>query len=196
MAAGQTKKDRYNPQGWTDWPLRFKAVGGDSSPKEATRIPERGFQRIVRVSYWLNAYNPIGNQVADIPLADLFYTASVGYGPDYHGRFIQLHKLRLLRIPTSSLIVAADGLYMGRQTVTQQGNENSRIGFRHPGHKPAIFAANTIFADGHVEPVQGDRFPRALGNDTDPAVIAQKRHENLSGITVYTNPQAALAPIP
>ncbi len=194
MIDGQTGTDPDKPRGWTDWPLKFTEVGGDSKPKVSTTIPARHFNRIIRVSYWINAYNPIGNQPSDIPASDLHYTASVGLGPDFHGRFITPHKLRQLRIPTSVFIVAADGLYMGRQAVTQQGNPNGRIGYRHPGYKPAIGASNTILADGHVEPIQGDRFPRAVSSSDTDEVFAQKRHENLSGPTVYANPQAVFFP--
>jgi prepilin-type N-terminal cleavage/methylation domain-containing protein len=52
---GQTRTDPNKPRGWTDWPLRFTASGGDSSPKVATTIPEWGFNKIIRVSYWINA---------------------------------------------------------------------------------------------------------------------------------------------
>lgn len=194
MATGQTGTDPDKPRGWTDWPLKFTAVGGDSMPKVAVTIPQRHFNKVIRVSYWVNAYNPIGNQPADIPMNDLHYTASVGLGPDHHGRFIEPRKLRMLRRSPSLLIVAADGIYMGRQAVTQQGNANSRIGFRHPGHKPAIGAANVIMVDGHVEPIQGDRFPRALSSSDTPEVVAQKRHENLSGPTVYLDPRSIFNP--
>jgi hypothetical protein len=43
-------------------------------------------------------------------------------------------------------------------------------------------------ADGHVEAVQGDRFPRALASGDAADVKTAKRQENLSGPTIYANP--------
>jgi prepilin-type N-terminal cleavage/methylation domain-containing protein/prepilin-type processing-associated H-X9-DG protein len=189
MKDGQTGYDPDKPRGWTDWPLRFLATGGDSSPKEPTTIPERGFKKIIRVSYWLNAYNPVGNSVPDLDEVDLFYTASVGFGPDGKGKFIRPKKMNLFRPSPSLFLIASDGIYMGRQQVTQQGNQHSRIGYRHPGRTKGIGSANIILADGHVEAMQGDRFPRAVVADDSPEVIAAKRHENLSGPTIYANPR-------
>jgi prepilin-type processing-associated H-X9-DG protein len=189
MKDGQTGTDPDKPRGWTDWPLRFTSVGGDSAPKQAVTIPERGFRKIIRVSYWINAYNPVGNQPADIAAADLHYTASVGLGPDSKGETIKLHRQNATRLSPSLLIVVADGIYMGRQGVTQQYNANSRIGYRHAGVKAPFGAANIILADGHVEVMQGDRFPRAVSGSDGPEVVAAKRHENLSGPTIYTNPR-------
>ena len=188
MKDGQTGFDPDKPRGWTDWPLRFLSTGGDSSPKEAT-IPERGFKKIIRVSYWLNAYNPVGNQVEDLDAVDLYYTASVGFGPDGKGRFIKPKKMNLFRPSPSLFLIASDGIYMGRQQVTQQGNQHSRIGYRHPGRSKAIGSVNIILADGHVESMQGDQFPRAVTPDDPPEVVAAKRHENLSGPTIYANPR-------
>jgi prepilin-type processing-associated H-X9-DG protein len=189
MKDGQTGDDPDKPRGWTDWPLRFTSVGGDSAPKEAVTIPERRLNKIIRVSYWINAYNPVGNKPADIASADLHYTASVGLGPDAKGEYIKLHKMSLFRPSPCLFVVVADGIYMGRQGVTQQFNTNSRIGYRHPGVKNPFGAANIILADGHVEAMQGDRFPRALGASDAAEVVAAKRHENLSGPTIYANPK-------
>jgi prepilin-type processing-associated H-X9-DG protein len=183
---GQTGTDPDKPKGWTDWPLKFTAPGGDSMPKVAVTIPERGLTKIIRVSYWINAYNPIGSQPQDIATADLHYTASVGLGPDAKGACVPLHQMKA-RQP-SRFIVTSDGIYMGRQAVTRMGDTNSRIGYRHPGTKPASATANVAFADGHVEPIQSDRFPRALSSGDPPDLVEEKKQENLCGPTVYTDP--------
>ena len=191
MKHGQTGTDPDNPRGWTDWPLRFTGIGGDSMPKEAVTIPERGFHKIIRVSYWINAYNPVGSQPADIPAADLYYTASVGLGPDTQGNYIKLHRLRTKR--PSRLVVVADGIYMGRQSVTRRGDTNSRIGYRHPEADALDSYANVAFADGHVEEILGDRFPRALSRNDSAEVVREKELENISGPTVYEDPEAVFS---
>lgn len=189
MKDGQTGNDPAKPRGWTDWPLVFTAVGGDSSPKVAVTIPSRGFNKIIRVSYWINAYNPIGNAPASIDAADVHYTASVGVGPDSHGKYIQLHKTTNIR-RSSGLIVLADGIYMGRQSVTRLGDTNSRIGYRHRGMGRKLGAANIAFADGHAETITGDRFPRAIGGSV---TLQTAREDNLGGNpTIYADPDRSL----
>jgi len=198
MKDGQTGTDPGKPRGWTDWPLVFTSVGGDSAPKQATTIPQLGFNKIIRVSYWINAYNPVGSQPADIAADDLYYTASVGVGPDTHGRFIRLHKTANIR-HSSQLIVVADGIYMGRQSVNQLKMTNSRIGYRHRGPRGDNTVANAAFADGHAEAIGGDRFPCALATDAKYAAngghttLADQIDENLDELTVYANPEAAVA---
>lgn len=188
MKDGQTGDAPDKPRGWVDWPLRFTSVGGDSKPKEAVLIPERGFMKIIRVSYWINAYNPIGSQPSDIAGSDLHYTASVGLGPDTSGQYIKLHRM-LSRRP-ARFVVVSDGIYMGRQAVTRLGDTNSRIGYRHPGMGRLEGLANVAFADGHVETILGDRFPQALHRSDTGEIVAQKKLENLSGPTVYEDPEA------
>lgn len=187
MRDGQTGTNPDKPRGWTDWPLKFTATGGDSMPKVAVTIPERGFNKTIRVSYWINGYNPIGSAPADLATLDLHYTASVGLGPDGRGQYIRPHKLDC-RQP-SRLIVASDGIYMGRQAVTRLGDTNSRIGYRHPSAQRPNGLANIVLADGHVDPMTWDRFPRALNSSDSPAVVAEKKLENLSGPTIYTHPE-------
>lgn len=187
MKDGQTGDDPSKPRGWVDWPLRFTGVGGDSMPKEAVTIPERGFTKIIRVSFWINAYNPVGNQPGDIEASDLYYTASVGLGPDTTGRYIKLHQLKA-RYP-AHLVVVSDGIYMGRQSVTRLGDKNSRIGYRHPGLGRLDGQANVAFADGHAESIPGDRFPQAMHRNDTAEILAQKKMENISGPTVYENPE-------
>ena len=187
MAGGQTGEARDNPRGWTDWPLIFESAGGDSMPKTAVTIPERRYNKIIRVSYWINAYNPVGNQPADIEASDLYYTASVGLGPDSRGRFVRLRKQTCYR--PERFIVVSDGLYMGRQSVTRQGDKNSRIGYRHPSMNDLEGSANIALADGHAESITGDRFPRAVGSRDSGELIEEKRMENLRGPTVYADPR-------
>jgi prepilin-type N-terminal cleavage/methylation domain-containing protein/prepilin-type processing-associated H-X9-DG protein len=187
---GQTGTDPSKPRGWTDWPLTFTAVGGDSSPKVAATIPDAGFTKVIRVGYWLNAYNPIGGAPADIDAQDVHYTASVGLGPDAKGKYIRLHTTSQIR-RASELIVAADGVYMGRQSVTHLGDANSRVGYRHPGNGKTNGAANAVFADGHADRLESAQFPRALGSGDSADVKTQKWRENSQGATVYADPERA-----
>jgi prepilin-type N-terminal cleavage/methylation domain-containing protein len=114
MAAGQTSLTAGGQQGWTDWPMIFTTTGGDSAPKQAQTMPAQGFNQIIRVGYWINAYNPVGSApsgaaAADIYTADIYYTTSVGYGPDNQGQYCQLHKMSQVRA-SSRLVTVADGL--------------------------------------------------------------------------------------
>jgi hypothetical protein len=52
MKGGQTGTDPGKPKGWMDWPnLR---LGVDNVP---TTVPDRGFTKVIRVGYWINADN-------------------------------------------------------------------------------------------------------------------------------------------
>lgn len=181
VASGQTGTDPNNPKGWHDWP--FERTGSGNIP---VTIPSRGFEKIIRVSYWVNAINPIGGTVQ--VEQDLHYTGSVGYGPGTGGAFVTQTKLSSFVRPVQ-LIALADGVYVGRQRDNQVGNTNSRIGFRHPGK---LGSANAVFADGHVTGINGKEFPRALGGSGTPQEVAE---ENLHGnASVYANPEKTLAP--
>lgn len=180
VASGQTGTDPNNPKGWQDWPwLRT----GTSAV--AVTIPERGFNKILRVSYWINADNPIG--AAAVVTPNLFYTGSVGYGPGTNGKKIFATPFSAFARP-SNLIALADGLYAGRQRDNRLGVLNSRIGYRHgPRGKPA---ANAAFADGHCETLGSKDFPRAAGGSN---VLAEVQAENAHGRpTVYADPEKAL----
>lgn len=179
MAGGQTGDDRGKPKGWMDWPnLRL------GTQNVATTIPSRGFDKIIRVGYWINADNPIGATAAVTP--DLFYTASVGYGPSSNGLFINYTKTARFRKP-SRLIAIADGVYAGRQRDNRINVTNSRIGYRHPKD-----TANTLFADGHVEPISGKVFPRAAGGTV---TVDMAREDNFGDKpTVFANPDRAFGP--
>ncbi len=78
-------------------------------------------------------------------------------------------------------------MYAGRQRDNRIGSTNCRIGYRHAGGKGT---ANAVFADGHVAPIEGTKFPRALGGKNNPEEV---RDENLGGQpTVYANPERIL----
>ncbi|MFZ4575114.1 MAG: hypothetical protein ACOYN0_11995, partial [Phycisphaerales bacterium] len=181
VASGQTGTDPNNPKGWLDWP--FERQGSANIP---VLIEDRGFNKVIRVAYWINVINPIGGTVQVDQ--DLHYTGSVGYGPGTGGAFVRQTKLNAFVRP-SQLIALADGVYAGRQRDNQIGMPNSRIGFRHSGKQGT---ANTAFADGHVASIGGKEFPRALGGTNPPEEV---RAENLNGRpSVYANPERTLAP--
>jgi len=181
VATGQTGDNPDNPKGWLDWP--FARTGTANIPQT---IPSRGFNKIIRVAYWINADNPIGTATTVTP--DVFYTASVGYGPGTNGLSIRQSRTSVFKRP-SMLVTVADGLYAGRQRDNQIGTTNCRIGYRHPGRNSS---ANVAFADGHVGALGGKEFPRALGGTN---VVSEVRAENLtSGATVYANPEKSLGP--
>jgi prepilin-type N-terminal cleavage/methylation domain-containing protein/prepilin-type processing-associated H-X9-DG protein len=189
--------DQANPRGWADWPMFFTTVGGDSVPKQDTTMPDQGFNKVLRVSYWFNAYNPIGGPVTSIAANDLYYSASFGFGPDAGGAFVGLHKTSAIK-HSSQLIVVADGLYMGRQSVDQIGMTNCRIGYRHPGPRGQNTVANAGFLDGHAESIAGNQFPCAFAKSSSYAAnlgtttLAQQEAINLNGPTIYADPEAAL----
>jgi prepilin-type N-terminal cleavage/methylation domain-containing protein/prepilin-type processing-associated H-X9-DG protein len=180
MAGGQTGFDQDKPQGYQDWPTQFLAAGGDSVPKQDPALPIPGFGNAsgpyihqIRCGYFLNAYNPIGTPPpsgAFIPICTA-YTQSVGFGPYANGNLAPVRGMSAIARP-AALIVACDGIYMGRQSVTRLGEANRRIGYRHPG--PAVQASvngvlttftdttsNTVFADGHAEPIFNNDFPHS-----------------------------------
>lgn len=179
VASGQTGTDPQNAKGWLDWP--FTRSGTSNI---AQTIPERRFEKIIRVSYWINADNPIGSPAVVTP--DLYFTGSVGYGPGSNAVSIKQSRNAIFKKP-SFLITVADGLYAGRQRDSRINVTNSRIGYRHPGRNSA---ANVAFADGHAEPIGGDEFPRATGGT---ATLADVRDDNFGAKpTVYANPEKAL----
>jgi prepilin-type N-terminal cleavage/methylation domain-containing protein/prepilin-type processing-associated H-X9-DG protein len=180
LANGQTGTDPNAPKGYFDWPTM--RTGTSYAPQT---IPERGFNVILRSSYWINAFNPIG--ATEFLEPDLHYTASVGYGPSTNGLTIQ-HTSMAAYVRPDTLIATADGVFAGRQRSNRIGTTNNRIGYRHAGAGGG--AVNAAFADGHVRIISADSFPRGLGAGNDPAVV---RAENTGGRpTVYANPEKAL----
>jgi prepilin-type N-terminal cleavage/methylation domain-containing protein/prepilin-type processing-associated H-X9-DG protein len=187
---GQTGTDAGKPRGWTDWPQVINPAGGDGNAKTALTVPSLGYNTIIRVSYWINAYCPIGGAVANLPANDLYYSTIVGFGPDSNGYYLRPHKMTSIR-DSSETIAFADGVYLGRQSVTQLGQSNSRIGYRHPGMGVPAGAANVAFADGHVERVEGNSFPQSFSSSDSAATTATKLAQNTSGMTVYMDVTAA-----
>ncbi len=179
MAETQTGGDPDKPKGYMDWPVVITL-----SQNFAVTIPQSGFGRIIRVSYWINADNPIG-----LPRSfeqGAHFTGSVGYGPNLQGRIMRQSIFEDIVEP-SRLIALADGLYAGQQQSTRLGDGDSRIGYRHPG---GVGRCNLGFADGHVGGIAGDRFPRKLAAGLD---IDDVRRENLGpGPTVYADPRRFL----
>jgi prepilin-type processing-associated H-X9-DG protein len=166
-----------------DWPNT--RTGSQNIP---TIIEDRGFQSIHRVSYWINALNPIGGTTTIEN--DLHYTASVGYGPGTNGLYLRASRLSAFPRP-ETLIATADGVYAGRHRDNKIRTPNSRIGYRHPGKGGG--AVNAAFADGHVKIVHADEFPRGTGPNN--AGLAEARQENLNGKpTVYADPERILGP--
>lgn len=180
VATGQTGADPNNTKGWMDWP--FVRTGSANVP---VTVPERGFERILRVSYWINALNPIGGstQVEQ----NYHYTGSVGYGPGSNGLILEQVRTHFFQRP-DQLIATADGVYAGRHRDNKIGTPNSRIGYRHPGLGGG--SVNASFADGHAANIDALAFPRGLGPANDPAVVWA---ENTGGNpTLYANPEKAL----
>jgi prepilin-type N-terminal cleavage/methylation domain-containing protein/prepilin-type processing-associated H-X9-DG protein len=198
MLNGQTGTNGANSRGWIQWPMEFAGpTYGDSDPQIAVTWPAYGFNKIIRISYWMNAYNPIGGGATSIAQNDLYYTASVGYGPDASGAFIRLHRTTGIK-HSSLLVIVADGVYVGRQSVDQMGMKNSRIGYRHNGPLGANTVANVGFADGHVESMNGYQFPCSYAKTSSYSgnlgftTLAKQEAANAVGPTVYEDPAAAL----
>ena len=127
-------------------------------------LPDRGFTKIIRVGYWINADNPTGRMPAQVPGGpNWWYTTSPGYGPMANGQIMGLQRITNCK-HTSNMIVLADGIYAGRQGDVKITDFNSnlasnnlRIGYRHKkGGRPA---ANVAFADGHAGTLTTDEFP-------------------------------------
>jgi prepilin-type N-terminal cleavage/methylation domain-containing protein/prepilin-type processing-associated H-X9-DG protein len=192
MENGQTNTDPGKPRGYIDWPMMFDGSqgGGDSDNQSPVTMPAQGFNQIIRCSYWINSYNPIGAPGSSpIQSADVYYTTSVGWGPDIIGRYTIQHQTAAIR-HSSRLITTADGVYMGRQGSTQLDpatglpQKNCRIGYRHRGPRGANTITNVGFADGHVEAIDGFHFPQSKSAGNPNAM-----QQNLTGPTVYANPE-------
>ncbi|MCK6457076.1 MAG: prepilin-type N-terminal cleavage/methylation domain-containing protein [Phycisphaerae bacterium] len=181
MATGNTGTSPDNPRGYMEWPSIITLAS-----LYATPLPQRGFDQVIRVGYWINGDNPIGRPERFVQ--GVHFTGSVGYGPDPTGRIMRHNRMSDFKKP-SQLIALSDGLYSGGQQLTRLGDRDSRIGYRHPG---VVATANVGLADGHATAIAGDEFPRKLDGSLDPAVV---RRENLGpGPTLYSDPERFLNP--
>jgi prepilin-type N-terminal cleavage/methylation domain-containing protein/prepilin-type processing-associated H-X9-DG protein len=193
MQNGQTGANLGKARGYVEWPMMFDGSngGGDSDNQSPVTMPAQGFNKIIRCSYWINAYNPIGppSSLPNLTTTDVYYTASIGWGPDLGGSYTALHKTTSIR-HSSRTITLADGVYMGRQSATQLQlpslipQTNCRIGYRHRGSKGPNTMANVAFADGHVESIAGWDFPQGKSTSNPNA-----ESQNMNGPTVYANPE-------
>lgn len=202
MTGGQTANDLNKPNGYQDWPTTF-LNGGDSGGQADPALPVANFGNSnglythnIRCGYFLNASNPIGNPAANVPCP--YYTQSVGYLFS-DGTTMPLVRATAFTRP-SALIVACDGVYMGRQSVSRLGQANRRIGYRHAGPSLTFTnsgasistdrtLSNAVFADGHAESIFNNDFPLATSSSNDPALV---RDSNQANYTIYANPESSL----
>ncbi|MBN1344697.1 MAG: prepilin-type N-terminal cleavage/methylation domain-containing protein [Phycisphaerae bacterium] len=142
--------DTIDPDGFQYWPVSSV----DQTLQEGVTIPERGFNKIIRCSYWINANNPIGTTK---PTAenDKYYTGSVGYTAA-DGTKIRPTRAGAFKRP-AALIAVADGVYAGQQSATHIGENKRRIAYRHRGP-----STNVLLADGHVDSIRDGHFPHAI----------------------------------
>ncbi len=161
-----------DPNGFQYWPVSSV----DQTLQLGVIIPERGFNKIIRCSYWINANNPIGTTK---PTAenDKFYTASVGYTAADGTKIRPTRAVAFRR--TSNLIAVADGVYAGQQSATRIGESKHRVAYRHPNN-----AANVLFADGHVDQISNNNFPHSAGGSIS---LDQARAENGGSYTLYAD---------
>lgn len=180
--------DANTPYGSILWPSTKPGTAGREKTDSA-----RGFDKIIRVGYWINAENPIGRSSWP-DVQRIYYTSSPGYGGLPGGAVMGLQKITRIKRPAQT-IVLVDGIYAGRHGDVRMADPRSRIGYRHTlGGQPS---ANVVFADGHAEPITNADFPRAfdLGADNPQARdITTVRNENLgSNPTFYADPDVTLA---
>jgi prepilin-type N-terminal cleavage/methylation domain-containing protein/prepilin-type processing-associated H-X9-DG protein len=197
MALGQTGSVASGNQGWQDWPFTVSG-GDDGSPETATTDPANGFNKIIRVSYWINSDNPISvtKPTSNSYLAkDYYYTNTPGYGLAIYG-FLRVHKMTDV-VGSANVIALADGLYGGRQSSSEQiwtpastaSTFTNRVAYRHPGINGSNSVSNVLFADGHVDRFAVTNFPEPV-NSKDSTGTAFTHAENqavINGPTVYSN---------
>ncbi|MCG3137335.1 MAG: hypothetical protein HJJLKODD_01179 [Phycisphaerae bacterium] len=177
IQATQTGSDPDNPKGYMDCPAMITI-----STIYAAQVPFENYRKTIRTGYWINGDNPIGIPQEFTP--GIFYTSSVGYGPNLQNQVMMPNSYSRFRT-MSRLIALADGLYSGKQEFTRVGVTDSRIGYRHPVQGKG---ANAAIADGHVEAVDGQRFPRKYAPGWVTAEEA--RLDNMgTGLTIYADPE-------
>ncbi|RPI59170.1 MAG: prepilin-type N-terminal cleavage/methylation domain-containing protein [Planctomycetaceae bacterium] len=158
-------------EGFQYWPVSSV----DQTLQSGLTIPQYGFDRIIRCSYWINGNNPIGT-VKSTAENDKFYTGSVGYTAA-DGTKIVPTRSSAFKNP-SKLIAITDGVYAGQQSATRVGENKCRVGYRHRGP-----STNTLFADGHVTAIESAVFPHS-------SVYA----ENAGSYTLYADLDKWLKP--
>ena len=170
--AGNTGATDNTARGYMEWPSY-----SNGTQNVATTIPTRGYDKIIRVGYWINADNPIGTVKTVVP--NIYYTSSVGYGTGGTG-YMTLTRSTAFMKP-ACLLVLADGIYAGRQAQSRNGDQYHRIGYRHKG-LGAQTLTNVAYADGHADSIDSSAMPRAKTDDA-----------YLGNVTFYANPTAARA---
>jgi prepilin-type N-terminal cleavage/methylation domain-containing protein/prepilin-type processing-associated H-X9-DG protein len=180
--------DITSPMGYFDWPAQFNGPAGDKPPASDPSLPlpianfgdSNGlYQHEIRCSYWLNANNPTGAS-AGVQLTPLAtdYTQSVGcqYTDSGGGlHVLGLEKGTMFARPTA-LIVAADGIYSGRQSKAGKAafplatfpdtSAAFRVGYRHNGTSGTQTAVNAVFADGHAESIDTAEMSKVATNSS------------------------------
>jgi prepilin-type N-terminal cleavage/methylation domain-containing protein/prepilin-type processing-associated H-X9-DG protein len=199
MNAGQTGAITNGNQGWMDWPWYNPTVpGDDGETKVATTDPAKGFNKIIRCSYWINSANPVSTTApssTSFLFSDYYFTTTPGYGEAAYG-YLRLHKVSDL-IRSSDVVAFADGVYGGRQSLARQiyaqstpSSFKNRIAYRHPGISGSDSASNVCFADGHVEHFGYGNFPTTVNSsythDQNQAMVNTQ--------TVYGNPNYVVMP--
>src|SRR5206468_2384281 len=88
-----------------------------------------------------------------------------------NGSVLPQVKSAIFSRPTA-LVVAADGIYSGRQSKARKGTHVAdasgafRIGYRHNGMSGVQMMTNVVFADGHAEGKESGEMP-ASANAVD-----------------------------
>jgi prepilin-type processing-associated H-X9-DG protein len=170
--AGNTGATDDTACGYMEWPSY-----SNGTKNVATTIPTRGYNKIIRVGYWINADNPIGT--VKTVVSNIYYTSSAGYGSSTIGYMTPTRSTAFAK--PSCLLVVADGIYAGRQAQSRLGDQYHRIGYRHTGLGKRT-RANVAYADGHAESIESSAMPRAKTDDA-----------YLGDVTFYADPLKAKA---
>lgn len=178
LAISNRGGNKDDPLGYVDWPISISFTGS-----KATTIPKRGFDKIIRVSYWINGENLLG--VPREIHQGAYFTGSVGYGPGKNGTVMKTNYFSNIASP-GRLIALADGIFSGNQYATRLKQNGLRIGYRHAGGEGS---ANVAFADGHVGAIRSNKFPRAMSPGYK---LEDIERENLGSQTIYANPNSFL----
>ncbi|HCE46765.1 MAG TPA: hypothetical protein DET40_24725 [Lentisphaeria bacterium] len=184
-----------NADGWCPWPL-----GKSGSTNVGVTIPSLKFNRIINVTYWMNASNPTGTSSTG-DYQDIYYSGSVGWTGTCTG---MTPSATITIVPTrgsafkapSKLIALADGIYAGRQNRSCYGVQYRRVGFRHPGGPSK--STNVLCADGHADTIRSGNFPVTAGAvNPDGSSLSNAEIKSLNeNFSCYANPDAEMAKLP